>query len=304
MGTQSDLYQSVTDRIVAALEAGTVPWVKPWRNDRSGGALPHNAVTRRAYHGINVALLWMQEAAAGYATPQWLTFKQAADLGGNVRKGEKGTQIVFWRFQDVKDSQTGEIRTVPMLRSYYVFNVAQCDDIELPTRRSVRAPIEPTAIDALIAKTGASITHGGDVACYSPSRDSINMPRREAFKDLQAYHATLLHELTHWTSHKDRCARELGKRFGTEAYAAEELIAEMGSAFLCSHLGVPLEGLQHADYLANWLQVLRHDKRAIFTASTAAQKACDYILQAVGLADAPDDAGDDDDTDEQLQIAA
>lgn len=301
MGAQSDLYQSVTDRIVAALEAGTVPWVKPWRNDRSGGALPHNAVTRRAYHGINVALLWMQEAAAGYATPQWLTFKQAADLGGNVRKGEKGTQIVFWRFRDVKDSQTGETRKIPMLRTYYVFNVAQCDDLELPTAKA-RPAIGPTEIDALVDRTGAVIAHGGDSACYSPSRDAINMPNRAAFKTLHDYHSTLLHELTHWTGHASRCARDLSGRFGNQAYAAEELIAEMGSAFLCAALNVPHEQLQHADYVANWLQVLRNDNRAIFTAAKAAQVAADFILQAVGLAES-DEHGESDD-DEQMQIAA
>lgn len=301
MGAQSDLYQSVTDRIVAALEAGTVPWVQPWRNDRSGGALPHNAVTRRAYHGINVALLWMQEAAAGYASPQWLTFKQAADLGGNVRKGEKGTQIVFWRFRDVKDSQTGEIRKIPMLRTYYVFNVAQCEDIELRAAK-LRPAIGPTEIDALVERTGANITHGGDAACYIPGRDAINMPNRAAFKTLHGYHSTLLHELTHWTGHASRCARDLSGRFGNQAYAAAELIAEMGSAFLCAALNVPHESLQHADYVANWLQVLRNDNRAIFTAAKAAQVAADYILQACGLAES-DEPGETDD-DEQLQIAA
>ncbi len=298
MGTQSDLYQSVTDRIVAALEAGTVPWVQPWRNDRSGGALPHNAVTRRAYHGINVPLLMM----SGHASPQWLTFKQAADCGGHVRKGERGTQIVFWRFRQVRDSESGEVRMVPMLRSYYVFNVAQCDDIELPTRRNAREPIAPTQIDALVDRTGAAITHGGDVACYSPSRDTINMPNRAAFKTLHDYHSTLLHELTHWTGHASRCARDLSGRFGNQAYAAEELIAEMGSAFLCAALNVPHEQLQHADYVANWLQVLRNDNRAIFTAAKAAQVAADYILQACGLAES-DEPGESDD-DEQMQIAA
>jgi antirestriction protein ArdC len=299
MASQSDLYQSVTDRIIAALEAGTAPWVKPWRNDGSGGALPHNAVTRRGYHGINVALLWMEEHARGYSSPQWLTFKQAADAGGHVRKGEKGTQIVFWQFRALKDRETGEDRRVPMLKTYYVFNVAQCEDVELPSAKP-RPVIGPTEIDALIAKTGADITHGGDRACYIPSRDAINMPNRAAFRSLEHYHGTLLHELTHWTAHAERCARDLSGRFGSQAYAAEELIAEMGSAFLCARLGVPHEQLQHADYLANWLQVLRDDNRAIFTAAKAAQTAADYVLQACGL-DAKPEADDDA---EQLQEAA
>lgn len=305
MASQSDLYQSVTDRIIAALEAGTAPWVRPWKSDRSGGSMPHNAVTGRPYHGINVPLLWIAESAMGYASPQWLTHKQADERGGHVRKGEKGTQIVFWRFRQVRDSETGDVRVVPMLRTYYVFNVAQCEDIELPSRRNVRAPIGPTQIDAYIAATGATITHGGDRAFYRPSTDSITVPNREQFRTLHDYHGTLLHELTHWTSHADRCARQLGKRFGDQAYAAEELIAEMGSAFLCAHLGVPHESLQHADYIANWLQVLRNDNRAVFTAAKAAQAACDYILQACGAVE-PEPA-DDDDTDGDtlpLDIAA
>ncbi|MGE0289505.1 MAG: ArdC family protein [Bradyrhizobium sp.] len=263
MGSQADLYQSVTDRIIAALESGTAPWVRPWKNDRSGGNIPHNAVSRRGYHGINVALLWMQEAAMGYSSPSWLTFKQAADAGGNVRKGEKGTQIVFWQFRQVKDSATGDVRTVPMLRTYYVFNVAQCEDITLPSPRKAAAPIPPTDIDAIVAKTGATIRHGGDRAFYTTRDDSINMPNRAAFNSIADYHGTLLHELTHWTSHGSRCNRELGKRFGDEAYAAEELIAEMGSAFLCGALNVPHENLQHANYMASWLRVLKADNRAI-----------------------------------------
>lgn len=302
MASQTELYQSVTDRIVAALEAGAAPWIKPWANDRSGGTMPHNAVSGRGYHGINVLLLWGAEQANGYTSPAWLTFKQAADCGGNVRKGEKGTQIVFWRFRQVTDSATGETRNVPMLRTFYVFNIAQCEDLELPKRRNVREPIGPTEIDALIALTGADISHGGDVACYMPSRDAISMPHRAAFKTIDGYHATLLHELTHWTGHKSRCARDLSGRFGNAAYAAEELIAEMGSAFLCATLGVRLEQLQHADYIATWIKVLKDDNRAIFTAAKAAQTAADYVLTACGML--AGDPADDDCTDSQLQIAA
>ncbi|MGE0373522.1 MAG: ArdC family protein [Gammaproteobacteria bacterium] len=305
--TQSDLYQSITDRIVASLEAGVAPWIKPWKNDRSGGSLPHNAITGRCYHGINTVLLRMQECAKGYGSPQWLTFKQAQERGGHVRQGEKGTEIIFWKFRKVTDSETREDRTIPMLRTYYVFNVAQCADLELPARRNVRAPIDATEIDGLVARTGAAITHGGDRACYRPSADVINMPHRAAFRDLDAYHGTLLHELTHWTGHPSRCARDLSGRFGQAAYAAEELIAEMGSAFLCASLSVPLEGLQHADYIGSWIKVLKDDNRAIFTAAKAAQVACDYVLQLMGLQEAPD-LDDDDSTapaeNPQLPIAA
>jgi antirestriction protein ArdC len=281
--SQTDIYQSVTDRIIQALESGTAPWVRPWKSDRTGGALPHNAVTGRSYHGINVALLWAEETAKAYPASAWLTFKQAQELGGTVRKGEKGTAIVFWKFRDVKDSESGEIRKIPMLRTYYVFNVAQCDDLKMPKRRGLGAPIAETDIDAMLASSEADIRHGGDRACYIPSRDQILMPKREAFRTLHDYHGTLLHELTHWTSHETRCNRELGKRFGDRAYAAEELIAEIGSAFLCAALNVPHESLQHADYLAHWLEILREDNRAIFTASKQAQVACDFILAACGV---------------------
>jgi antirestriction protein ArdC len=292
MASQTDLYQQITDKMIAALEAGAAPWIRPWKNDRSGGDMPHNAVSKRSYHGINVALLWMAEAANGYTSPQWLTFRQAEQLGGNVRKGEKGTQIIFWRFRGVKDSETGEIKQIPMMRTYYVFNVAQCEEIELRASKP-RPVIGPTEIDERIARTGASINHGGDVACYIQSRDAIHMPNRSAFRSLDHYHGTLLHELTHWTGHASRCARDLSGRFGNQAYAAEELIAEMGSAFLCARFGVPLEGLQHADYLASWIKVLRNDNRAIFTAAKAAQVAADYVLDACGMGE---QAPSDDDT--------
>ena len=290
MGAQSDLYQSITDRIIAELERGCAPWVKPWKDGHAGGALPHNAITGRPYHGINTILLW--GASALYGSQQWLTFKQAEERGGHVKRGEKGTQIVFWKFRTVRDSETQEERTIPMLRTYYVFNVAQCEDLELPRRRNADSlqPIPATEIDQRIAMTGAHITHGGDAACYVPSADAIHMPKREQFRSLDHYHATLLHELTHWTGAKSRCARDLSGRFGSQAYAAEELIAEIGSAFLCASFGVALDELQHPAYIANWLDVLRNDNRAIFTAAKLAQQAADLILQSCGMleGDEPD----------------
>lgn len=276
--TQDQLYQSVTDRILAALESGTAPWVRPWKDGNvRGGAMPHNAITGRAYHGINVLLLMMEQETRGYNGAGWLTFKQAQERGGHVRKGEKGVQICFWKFLQSKDDDAEKARTIPMLKTYYVFHTSQCDDLELPAAVPV-APIEPPPILGLAAKTGATIHHGGDRAYYTTADDSVHMPRPDQFKTTAHYDATLLHELTHWTSHKTRCDRQLGRRFGDEAYAAEELIAEMGSAFLCAALGRPLDELQHPAYIASWVRVLSKDNRAIFTASSQAQKAADYLL--------------------------
>lgn len=277
-----DLYQEVTDQIVAALEAGTAPWIKPWTTTGATG-LPENAVTHRAYRGINVLLLTIAARANGYATDQWLTFKQALEAGVPVRKGEKATRIYFFKMLEVKGdaapAEERQAKVVPILREYYVFNVAQLSG-EL---RGARKPTEPrefagdAMVDAYLERTGARITHGGNAAFYQPSADSITMPPRESFKSAPHYYATALHELTHWTGHASRCDRlQKIARFGDEAYAFEELVAEMGAAFQCAQFGIAGE-LQHASYVANWIKVLKDDKRAIFRASSLAQKAVDFL---------------------------
>lgn len=307
MATQNDLYQSITDRIIAALETGAAPWVKPWKDGASGaGSLPCNAVSGRPYHGVNTLLLMMQQYAAGYPSARWLTFKQAESLGGHVKKGEKATQIAFWKFyaktskdggaDDGASDENGRStsRGVPMLKLYYVFNVAQCEDLNLGAPAvdmfgDDEDQAQPAALplDDQIALIGADIRHGGDRAYYTSGLDFIGMPEPKAFQSTDLYYSTLLHEITHWTSHKDRCARELGKRFGDESYAAEELIAEMGSAFLCAHLGVELHGLtHHAAYLQSWIRVLKADNRAIFTAAKQAQCAADYVMAKITGTDA------------------
>lgn len=267
----TDIYQDVTDRIIAALESGSIPWHKPWNS--KGGDFPHNAYTGRQYSGVNVLLLLCQQASKGYASNGWLTYKQAQLADGTVKKGEKGTHVVFWQFKRVDEE--GE-KVIPLCRSYVVFNTEQCEGLTLRDYGSQALPA--TEIDSYLLAAGAVLKHGGNRACYSPSQDVITMPERGAFQNLNDYHATLLHEATHWTGHKSRLDRDLTGRFGTNAYAAEELIAEMGAAFLCARFGVPVQELQHAGYLQSWLSVLRADKRAIFTASSAAQKAADYIL--------------------------
>lgn len=279
-------YDDVTARIVAALEAGTPPWVQPWRRDGTGGSMPYNAATGRAYHGINTVLL--MGAGAGYPGNGWITFKQATDAGGHVRQGEHGVPIVFWKFSKPAPGAAGDdgaaagddatARRAPLCRVYYVFNLAQCDRVELPSRAPVAVAPSRPELDCWIERTGAEIRHGGDRAYYSPVGDYVQMPNRSAFPDQDHYYSTALHELTHWTGGERRLAREFGRRFGDSAYAVEELIAEMGSAFLCSAAGVPLETLQHPAYLGHWVKVLRADNRAIFTAARAAQTAADYLI--------------------------
>lgn len=267
-----DIYQETTDRIVTALEAGKAPWLRPWRDSKTGSAMePYNAVSGRPYNGINLLIL----GTMPYAECGWLTFKQAKDLGGNVRKGETGTQIVFWKF-DHKDEETGKV--IPLARAYTVFNIAQCENLD-ETKIKRPAPAIPgqTNINILAANIGAVVQHGGSKAFFSPSRNVVVMPDSEAFKSKEHYASTLAHELTHWTGHESRLNREFGKRFGDKAYAFEELVAEIGSAFLCARLGVPMEGLQHSDYLASWLEVLKADKRAIFTAASKAKQAALFL---------------------------
>jgi antirestriction protein ArdC len=282
----NDLYREITDRIVAALECGTPPWVRPWSS--VPGAIPMNAQTRRQYRGVNFTLLSLQAAACGYEVNRWLTYRQANELGGQVRRGEQGATVVFWQLRKIRltaetrpqDEDPSELpdRVYPLLRCYTVFNLAQIDGLPQATTAVVHPACEPEArSEDLLLMSGADIRHGGSNAFYQPSTDEIHLPPRQAFSAAGLYYATALHELTHWTSHSSRCNRQLGQRFGDGAYAAEELIAEMGSAFLCAHCRIDGQ-LQHASYLDHWLKVLRADKRAIFVASTKAQQAADYVL--------------------------
>ncbi len=282
-----DVYTRVTDRIIEQLEKGARPWLKPW-TESAGGAvsrpLRHNG---QPYSGINTVLLWIESIEHGYGAPHWMTYKQAQEYGGQVRAGERGACVVYadtFRKTE-RDQATGEEleRTIPFLKAYTVFNVAQVDG--LPARFYPAAPAprgEPIALaDAaalFVANTGAVVRHGGNRAFYSPGLDAIQMPPADSFRDAHGYAATLAHELVHWSGNGSRLAREYGKRFGDSAYAREELVAEMGAAFLCADLGIALEPREdHAAYLASWLDVLKADKRAIVTAASAAQRAADYL---------------------------
>jgi antirestriction protein ArdC len=276
-----DLYQEVTAKILADLEKGVAPWVKPWKaTDRFGGN-PYNAMSRKPYRGINQFLLY----APQYARNGWMTYKQASDIGANVRKGERGSLIVFYKPFVVSDKNAPvdgkeHSKTIPLLRCFHVFNLEQIEN--LPKCLQSDKPDERTEVQrheqAETILSQALIVHGGDRACYSPAQDQIRLPQPGAFVNMASYYGTALHELTHWTGHASRCEREYGKRFGDTAYAREELVAEMGAAFLCGHCGIDGK-LQHSDYIASWISVLKADKRAVLIAASHAQKAADFVLK-------------------------
>ena len=283
-----DIYSEVSDRIVAELEAGAAPWIKPWAAT-PGANTPCNAVTNRPYSGCNVILLWMAQRA-GYRTPRYLTFKQALELGGHVRKGEHGTKVYFVKQLEIRDDgdDSSPTRLVPMMREYTVFNVSQCEG--LPESVIAGKPMRvrnPDARDDLadqfLRSTGADIREGHGEAFYVPSRDFISMPAFEAFKGADQFYNVAFHELAHWSGHKSRLDRDLKNRFGSRDYAAEELIAELGAAFLCAEFGFDGD-VRSAGYIASWIELLRADKRAFFTACSQASKAADY-LRGLALAD-------------------
>ncbi|RXH06384.1 ArdC family protein [Bradyrhizobium guangzhouense] len=286
-----DLYADVSARIIAELEAGAAPWVKPW-SATPGANTPCNAVSNRPYSGCNVVLLWMAQAA-GYRTPRFLTFKQALELGGNVRKGERGTKVYFVKQLAIHEKADDECSTrlVPMMREYCVFNVDQCEGLphSVTTGKPARVRNPDTRdelADQFLRSTRADIREGHGEAYYVPSRDFISMPAFEAFLGADEFYGVAFHELTHWTGHKSRLDRDLKNRFGSRSYAAEELIAELGAAFLCAEFGFDGD-LRHAGYIATWIDLLRADKRAFFTACSQASKAADY-LRGLALAEPAD----------------
>jgi antirestriction protein ArdC len=290
---KADIYQTVTDSIINMLEAGVKPWA-PGHNARDCGlpVIPTRA-NGQAYRGINVALLWGAAEMKGYRHQTWMTFNQAKELGGCVRKGERATPVVYWgtfKAQADDTDEGGEDGKARMFaKGYSVFNIEQIDG--LPARfYDAPAPVSTAdrikVADAWAVASGADIRHGGSQAYFSPKGDYVQLPPLEAYFERERYYSTLVHELTHWTGHESRLAREFGKRFGNQAYAFEELVAELGAAFSCARLGIETETREdHASYLASWLKVLRADKRAIFTAASKAQAACDYLFDLADKAD-------------------
>jgi len=287
----NDLYTQVTERIIAALETGVPPWLPPWQQD-GGDGIPRNLTSDKPYRGINVLLLHTQAFAQGYHDHRWLTFKQAAELGARVRKGETGTPIVFFKWKEVDEADPEPekpSRVRPMLRSFTVFNVAQIDNLpeEYLTQSRIQYWSPSELAEEILLGSGAVIRHGGNRAFYAPAQDWIQLPPAAYFPHAAAFYGTALHELTHWTGHPDRCCRPLGRQHGMDAYAFEELVAEMGAAFLCAHCGLPGQ-LEHASYINSWLDALRRDKRLIFIAAGKAQAAADFALCVAGVVPTPE----------------
>jgi len=288
--TRKDLYATITDQILADLERGVTPWTQPWSSGHARG--PVERPLRHSlepYSGVNTLVLWSTAVRRGYGAPIWMTFRQAIELGGAVRKGEKAATVVYAnRFsrQETDDRGQDVERSIPFLKAYSVFNVEQIDG--LPERFTAKAPVLPEGeriarAEAFLAATRARVIHGGAMACYSPALDQISLPDFASFASAHDYYATRGHETVHWTAHPSRLDRDLGaRRFGDEGYAREELVAELGAAFLCAELGVDLRPrADHAAYIDHWLTVLARDKRAIFAAAAHAQRAVDYLKALV-----------------------
>ena len=288
---RAPLYDEITDKIIAELEAGRVPWVQPWGTAAAKAplALPKNASTDRFYSGINILLLWGSTIEHGYSGQTWLTFRQALSLGGHVRKGERGTTVVYAdrfvpRDEKRRAAESGdEAQAIPFLKRFTVFNTDQCDG--LPDAIATAAPppppglIEPT-VEALIKATGITFRIGGDRAFYAPAEDFVQVPPPQAYFEPINWHRTALHELGHATGHRSRLNRDLSGSYGTKKYVFEELVAELSAAFGCASLGI-VPTVRHADYIGSWLEVLREDNRAIVRAASQASKAADYLLAFV-----------------------
>lgn len=296
---RQDVYERVTNRIIADLEQGVRPWMKPWSGEHAAGRIARplraNGIP---YRGINIIMLWAEAAEKGYAAPIWMTFKQAQELGAHVRKGERGSLVVYastLHKTETDEASGAEIeRDIPFMKGYTVFNAQQIDGLPDHYTAPAAKTLDPVQrierADAFFAGTGADIRHGGNRAYYSPSEDRIQLPPFETFKDAESYYATLAHEGIHWTNHKSRLDRDLGrKRWGDEGYAAEELVAELGAAFLCADLDITPEVMEdHAAYIGNWLKVLKDDKRAIFTAAAHAQRAADFLHGVNAVSEQPE----------------
>jgi antirestriction protein ArdC len=285
-----DVYAHVTAQIVTAIEQGVGNWRMPWHTSGRYAFSPINVTRHKAYRGINTVCLWAAAEAKGYESGEWGTYKQWLERGGQVRKGERSTTVVFWKFandsaesQDDGAEHTASTSRLLFTRGYAVFNAAQVDGYTAKSEPDIPMPERIERAEAFFQGIGATVRHGGNRAYYAPDSDHIQMPPFQAFGENVSYYSTLAHEHTHWTANPQRCDRQLGKRFGDNAYAAEELIAELGAAFTCAHLGLSTEPRSdHAQYINSWLKVLKADKRAIFTAASKAQQATDFMIQRAG----------------------
>lgn len=279
-----DLYAEVTQTIVAQMESGTLPWTRPWKTTASAG-LPTNALTTNRYSGINVVLLWLSGAIKGYSDRRWMTYRQAVQAGGHVRRGEHGTTIVkastyVPQGERERAQETAEDpRVVPYLKRYTVFNLDQIEGVDLPEQAPAVPVVANAALDAFVAATGVDIRYGGNEAYYVPSRDYIQCPEPQAFENAFDLFRVQSHELAHWTGAAHRLDRTFGQRFGDAAYQMEELVAELAAAQICAVQGVP-PTTRHAAYLQSWIAIMKADKRAIFTAASHASRAVEFLLAA------------------------
>jgi antirestriction protein ArdC len=298
---RTDVYQRITNQIVHELEQGIRPWMQPWSAEHADGRIVRpRRFNGLPYNGINVLMLWSAAMEKGYGAPVWMTFKQALEFNAHMRKGEQGSLVVYADkiTRTETDASTGEEseRAIPFMKGYTVFNVEQIDG--LPEHYYAKPEPKSDAVQRIahaeyfFAATGAEIRHGGGKAYYSISTDHVQLPPFESFRDAESYYATLAHETTHWTRHPSRLDREFGrKRWGDEGYAMEELVAELGSAFLSADLELTPELREdHAAYIASWIKVLKNDKRAIFTAASYAQRAVDFLHGGPKAADAAAEA--------------
>ena len=284
-----DHYQEVTDRIIAALEAGTPPWRKPWDPDKAGGpAMPRNAATGQRYRGINVLTLGMSALAFASGDPRWATYKQAAARGWQVRKGERGTTGYFFKRLEVRDDKRPDddedaMRRIPLLRQFTAFHASQIDGIPdyVPPTIAEAPWRAPEAAEIIVANSGVPVRIGGDRAFYAPDTDHIQMPPRHAFQSAAGWASTVLHELAHASGAPSRLNRDLRNRFGSHDYAREEVRAEIGQVMVCAELGIAVSDSDfsnNAAYVASWLERLRSDRKEIFRAAADAQRIADYLL--------------------------
>ena len=280
-----DHYAEITDRVIAALEAGTPPWRRPWDVDKAGGpSMPRNAVTGARYRGINVIALGMSPLAFASGDPRWATYKQAAERGWQVRKGERGTVAYFFKRLEVRDGRTGDdedaTRRIPLLRAFTLFHATQIDNVpEFVPPTVEQAPWRaPDAVETIMANSGISVRIGGDRAFYSPATDHIQLPPRHAFPSPEAWSSVILHEAGHASGAKHRLDRDLRNAFGSHDYAREELRVEIGQAMICGEIGLACDFANAAAYVESWVQKLKSDRKEIFRAAADAQRIADYLL--------------------------
>ena len=307
--TKPSVAENITNAIIARLEAGARPWVRPWRGaGHARGRRPLRSCGT-PYRGINAIVLGMIADMAGFSSPYWMTYNHAQSLGGQVRKGERGTIAVLYKTcppanDDSRDEPDEENAVRRLLRGYTVFSADQIDGLPERYRAAAVAPTSDRIreLETFFERIPATVRHGGNEACYLPARDVVHMPHRAAFVDEDHWAGTFAHELAHWTGHGSRLARDLSGRFGSDAYAAEELIAELTAAIMGGELGTPVTHLDHhASYLDHWLRILRKDARAILTAAGHAEKAASHLLALGGRSTVADASADDE---PQLQEAA